>query len=131
MAMNGARAGLNEFQRMLERRELELVQALRSWDSISIERSADQMDELQFASERDLAIRNLDSESVLLRQVRAAQQRIRDGSFGICIDCEHRISPKRLEAVPWALRCIRCQEAADANGEERADVSSRALIQAA
>ena len=89
------------------------------------------MDELQFASERDLAIRNLDSESVLLRQVRAAQQRIRDGSFGICMDCEHTISFKRLEAVPWALRCIRCQEAADGEGEERADFSSRALIQAA
>jgi len=27
--------------------------------------------------------------------------------------CEEEISPKRLNAVPWALYCIRCQEAAD------------------
>jgi len=89
------------------------------------------MDELQFASERDLAIRNLDSASVLLQQVRAALERIRDGSFGICMDCEHTISPKRLEAVPWALRCIRCQEAADGEGNERADFPSQTLIEAA
>jgi len=89
------------------------------------------MDELQLASERDLVIRNLDSESVLLRQVRAARQRFRGGSFGICIDCEQMISTKRLEAVPWAQRCTRCQEAADANGEEHADFSSQALIETA
>jgi DnaK suppressor protein len=129
--MNNAHVGLNGFQRLLERRELELVQALRSWDCISIQRSADQMDELQLASERDLAIRNLDTASVLLRRVRAARRRIRDGRFGICIDCEQTISTKRLEAVPWALRCIRCQEAAEGEGEERADVSSRTLIHTA
>jgi DnaK suppressor protein len=131
MAINNARARWKAFQRILERTELELVRALKNRDSISVDRCADPMDELQLASERDVAIRNLGSESFLLRQVRAAQQRIRDGSFGICMDCEHRISPKRLEAVPWALRCIRCQEAADGNGEKRADFSSQALIEAA
>jgi DnaK suppressor protein len=74
------------------------------------------MDEIQYASERDLAIRNVDRESTLLRQVKAALRRISDGSFGTCLDCESPISPKRLAAVPWAARCLQCQEAADGQG---------------
>jgi len=75
-------------QEILGRKMAELVQVLRKRDGITIEKSADQMDEIQYASERDLAIRNVDRESTLLRQVKGALRRIGDGSFGTCIDCE-------------------------------------------
>jgi len=45
-------------------------------------------------------------------------RRVTDGSFGVCIDCESAIGPKRLVAVPWAARCIKCQEDFDRNGQE-------------
>jgi DnaK suppressor protein len=67
---------------LLERKEAELAWVLRARDGIAIEKSADQMDEIQYATERDLAIRNVDRDSALLRQVKAALGRIRDGSFG-------------------------------------------------
>ena len=114
-------ASTDMFHEILERKAAELVQVLRKRDGIAIEKSADQMDEIQYASERDLAIRNVDRESSLLRQVKAALRRIHDGSFGTCIECESAISPKRLAAVPWASRCIQCQEAADRDGQERGD----------
>jgi DnaK suppressor protein len=104
---------MSGFQEILARKEAELTHVLRKRDGITIEKSADQMDEIQYASERDLAIRNVDRESRLLLQVRAALRRIQNGSFGICIDCESEISPKRLSAVPSAPRCIECQGAAD------------------
>lgn len=110
--------GNDDFQDILERKEAELVKVLRTRDGIAIEKSADQMDEIQYASERDLAICNVDRDSTLLRQVKVALLRIRDGSFGACIDCDAPISPKRLAAVPWASRCIRCQESADRNGDD-------------
>ena len=112
---------------ILERKEAELVRVLRKRDGISIEKSADQMDEIQHASERDLEIRNVDRESTLLRDVKAALRRIHDGSFGKCIECEWAISPKRLAAVPWAPRCIQCQDAADRVGREGVDLMSVAL----
>ena len=96
----------------------------RNRDAITIEKSADALDEVQHASERELAIRNLDRESNLLRNVRLALRRIEDGSFGICLHCEEEISPKRIAAVPWAPYCIQCQEQADkrqADGEEMFD----------
>jgi DnaK suppressor protein len=91
---------------------------VRNRDAIAIEKSADALDEVQHASERELAIRNLDRESNLLRNVRLALRRINDGSFGTCLHCEEEISPKRIAAVPWAANCIQCQELADRNKEE-------------
>jgi DnaK suppressor protein len=116
---------------ILERTEAELVQVLRNRDGIAIEKSADQMDEIQYASERDLAIRSADRESALLRQIRGALRRIHDGSFGSCMECESAISPKRLAAVPWAARCVQCQEAADRDGRECADLMNETLVNAA
>ena len=118
-------------QEILQREEAELVRVLRKRDDIAMEKSADQMDESQHASERDLAIRNVDRESTLLRQVQAALRRMHDGSFGTCIECDWAISLKRLAAVPWASRCIQCQEAADRDRPERTDFVSEPLVNAA
>ena len=111
----------NEVQEILEAKQAELMGGLRNREGIAIEKSADQMDEIQYATERDLAIRNVDRESTLLRQVNAALRRIHNGTFGTCVDCEETISPKRLIAVPWATRCIKCQEATDREGQEPED----------
>ena len=89
------------------------------------------MDEIQYASERDLAIGNVDRESTLLRDVKAALRRVHDGSFGTCIECESAIGSKRLAAVPWALRCIQCQGAADQDGRERTQSFSGNVVNAA
>jgi DnaK suppressor protein len=115
-------------QQILERKEAELARELRERGGIVIERSADPMDEIQSASERDLAIGNVDRESTLLRHVKAALRRLHDGTFGTCIECEAEISAKRLAAVPWAPRCIQCQEAADRDG---ANATSERLESAA
>lgn len=104
---------MSEFQGMLERKQTELVQILRKREGIAIEKSADEMDEIQYATERDMAIRNVDRETTLLREVKAALNRVHDGSFGTCVDCEGDISARRLAAVPWASRCIQCQSATD------------------
>jgi DnaK suppressor protein len=129
--MKTAYAGMFGFQVSLERKEAELVRALRERDGITIEKSADQMDEIQYALERDLEIRNVDRASTLLHEVKAALRRIRAGSFGNCLDCELEINPKRLAAVPWALRCIKCQEAADSGVQQEAESVPALLARAA
>jgi DnaK suppressor protein len=113
----------NRVQEILERKQAELMGVLRNRDGITIEKSADQMDEIQFATERDLAIRNVDRDSKLLRQVKAALIRIHTGHFGTCLDCEEAISPKRLAAVPWEARCIQCQDVSDRDRRGTLEVS--------
>ncbi len=46
-----------------------------------------------------------------LTAVDAALARLRDGSYGTCLDCGDAIAPARLGAYPTAVRCIDCQEA--------------------
>jgi DnaK suppressor protein len=104
---------LGKYKAMLEAKQADLAAGLRNREDIVIEKSPDAIDEVQFAGERELAIRNLDRESILLRSVRGALTRVADGSYGICLHCEEEIKPKRLDAVPWTKYCIRCQEASD------------------
>jgi DnaK suppressor protein len=104
---------LEKYKAVLEARQAELSHGLRNREDIAIEKSPDALDEVQLAGERELAIRNLDRGSNMLRNVKGALARVADGSYGICMHCEEEIKPKRLDAVPWTKYCIRCQEAAD------------------
>ncbi|HVT95821.1 MAG TPA: TraR/DksA family transcriptional regulator [Bryobacteraceae bacterium] len=122
---------LNKYKEVLETKHAELTKVLRNRDGITIEKSPDALDEVQNAAERELAIRNLDRESNLLRNVRSALHRIAEGNYGICLHCEEEISPKRLNAVPWTPYCIQCQEIADRNQEEGTDAFDDVLVNAA
>ena len=106
---------LDRFRAILTAKVAELERFTRHREGITIERSADQMEEIQAASERALTVCNLDREFNQLRNARAALRRIQEGSFGTCQQCDDDIHPKRLAAVPWAIFCIRCQEAVDRN----------------
>lgn len=46
-------------------------------------------------------------------QLDEALRRLDEGTYGICEDCEAPISPARLRAMPFARRCIKCQEQAE------------------
>ena len=48
------------------------------------------------------------NEELLLEQVEAAIERLRVGTYGICQQCECAIDVVRLQAVPYAARCIEC-----------------------
>ena len=50
------------------------------------------------------------NERDMLQLVDEAIVRIDDRRFGMCVVCEDELDRKRLEAVPWAKRCISCQE---------------------
>ena len=125
------RTELERYKAMLEAKQAELSGGLRNRDEIAIEKTPDALDEVQLAGERELAIRNLDREASLLRNVRAALSRVGDGSYGVCLHCEEDIKPKRLEAVPWAAYCIRCQEALDRNEFAAAETLDDLLANAA
>ena len=63
-----------------------------------------------FAQQRDLALR--DRADHQLELVDEALARLDGGTFGTCVRCGEAIAPDRLEALPWAARCIDCQRLA-------------------
>ena len=73
------------------------------WSENAVEAENDEvMDEME-----NLAIDEI-------RKIKIALSKIEDGTYGICRICDETISPKRLEALPYATRCIECASAAQA-----------------
>jgi len=82
-------------------------------EGIVIQHSPDALDQTQFAAERDLVVTLLNRHTQMFRRVKAALQRVEEGTYGTCLNCEDAINLKRLQAVPWAELCLRCQERSD------------------
>lgn len=49
----------------------------------------------------------------LLTQVEQALKKMEDDTWGTCASCQKPILPERLQLLPWAERCTRCQQKAD------------------
>ena len=64
-----------------------------------------------FAQQRDLALRDRADHQLIL--VDEALARLDAGTYGTCLRCGLAIPIERLEALPWAARCIDCQRLAD------------------
>jgi DnaK suppressor protein len=113
--------------RLLQDRS-EVLKTITNRDGIQIERAPDTLDEIQNAALRDLAVRHLDLEAQRLRAIEKALKRIEDGVYGVCEECEEAINPKRLNALPSAALCVRCQQREEARSEAGGDED---LVQAA
>src|ERR1700692_1435928 len=99
------------FARVLTDKLAELTNQRQGRDRIAVETSPDEVEEGLLAAERDIALMDLGRMSSTCRQIQAALKRVRDESFGICTRCEREIGQRRLQVIPWAALCIRCQEA--------------------
>ena len=122
---------LKKFRGILEVRKTELEKIVGNREGLAIETSADELDRTQHATERKMRVGNLERDSALLHDVRAALDRIETAMFGPCLSCEGEISSKRLAAVPWTPRCITCQEGADRDSKGPGDIAEMALVHAA
>jgi len=58
----------------------------------------------------DFNVARLDRQIQGMRDIEAAFQRIKDGVYGVCIECGDDVGFARLQAYPTAKRCIVCQE---------------------
>jgi len=126
---------VNRFRSILLARQAELESAVRDRDALAIDTSPDELDRIQHATEREMAIDNLERQSDRLRDVQAALRRIDGGTFGTCLDCEggislKRLALKRLAAVPWTASCIVWQDAADRNCRQPWNALDQASIEA-
>jgi len=77
----------------------------------------DPMDEVDITaerSERELMFRMHRRTEELVLEIQEALKRIRNGSFGICIECGRDIELKRLKTHPMATLCLDCKRELEA-----------------
>src|SRR5438874_4681829 len=64
------------------------------------------VDFLETQQEQSLLV----NQQALLTEVQQALERIEQGTYGKCVNCGQPIPEKRLEAIPWAARDVKCEE---------------------
>jgi DnaK suppressor protein len=79
--------------------------------------SAGLEDQLPLVHEQFVALRLNSSDRRKLRLIDAVLERMNRGDFGYCAECGEAIPPKRLQAIPWAMYCVPCQEQLDGRRE--------------
>lgn len=72
--------------------------------------SADEVDIAQGLVINEMAERLSMREKESFSKLNNALQRIEEGSFGFCEECEEPIAEKRLQAIPHCTTCISCAE---------------------
>ena len=97
----------------------ELLGASSRIEDLQIENLADPLDQIRSALDREMAMNRLEAQAYLVQDVRAALDAIDDGTYGLCESCEEAIPLRRLKAVPWARRCVRCQMEAESHDQNR------------
>src|SRR6266852_7768528 len=99
--------------KLLVRRE-GLVGQVQAAEAYSRERDAeatqDPADMAANAYTKELLMSMSTNDRQLLNSIDAAMEQIENGQYGKCVNCGQPIQEKRLEAVPWARHCIRCQD---------------------
>lgn len=83
------------------------------------ERHPDAIDDALAIAEMNRTAEDRERDSRLIHQIKTALDAIASGTYGTCEDCDETIKPKRLEAVPWALKCVRCAEKAERREQVR------------
>lgn len=108
------KAQMKRFRQMLVDKAEEIRANLRSGAaSKALARGEEPLDEEELPSqshEEWIFLNRNNIDVMLLREIDEALARMNDGSYGTCQECGDAISLKRLEALPWALFCVSCQE---------------------
>ena len=98
------------------------------FDSIASMDHVNEEDQAQMSHEEfvSLSLNGLEYEQ--LRQVDEALDRLDASEYGVCKECDEKISARRLQVVPWAAFCVPCQERAQAELDEGPPVMEMATL---
>jgi DnaK suppressor protein len=99
--------------KLLARRESlfsQVTEAEMSSRERDLEATQDPADMAANAYTKELLISMSANDRVLLQLIDEALARVERNEFGECINCGEPVSEKRLDAVPWARYCLKCQD---------------------
>lgn len=117
---------------ILEDRRRQIHEKLRSLrDAIPTQtpdvRDAEEQSVDDFVREVDLALMQMKSET--LKKIEQAIQRLEDGSYGRCLECEQEIPAARLRALPFAVLCRDCQAETESHVRHEREAKAFARLQ--
>ncbi len=64
---------------------------------------------------REMGLALMTEEGHRIQAIQEAIGRLKDGTYGVCMDCEKKIQPGRLDALPHAKLCVNCKSEREKN----------------
>ncbi len=104
---------LNTIREALVFQRQQLLSVVQSTKSALAEKAVDLADVSDRASggfEDELSVGLLAIEAAQIDEIEAAIERIDEGTYGLCVDCKKPIPRKRMEVLPFAQRCVNCED---------------------
>lgn len=99
------------YRELLLAKKAELSSSVRSkLDTLTGPSGAAMEDLAPVFTDQFIALRINSLDYLQLKLIEAALVRIDSEEYGVCMDCGSPIAGARLDAIPWAVRCIGCQE---------------------
>jgi len=79
---------------------------------------ADEVDAIQENERREIGFSTRELLVARVNRLTAALDRLKNGDYGTCIECDEPISPARLQALPEVTTCVRCQDRLERLGRQ-------------
>ena len=108
---NGSTNGSEKYRKVLLDKRADLLSGLcGKLDTVAAEGSVALEDLAPLLHDDFISLQVNQLDSLQIRLIEADLARMDSEKYGVCPDCGDAISRRRLEAIPWAVRCIACQE---------------------
>jgi DnaK suppressor protein len=105
---------MEKYRRLLELKKnslsTELAKTRDAEEETTEESTQDIADKAVSSYTREFLYSLSDTDRNTLLRIDQALERIEEGTYGLCRNCSQPMIEKRLNAVPWALLCVDCQE---------------------
>lgn len=87
-------------------------------DAISFgnEEGQDSADEAYNLYSKDIMLGRVETDALKLNLIDQALKRIKEGTYGVCIECGCDIEEKRLKYIPFARYCVDCKAELEKKG---------------
>lgn len=102
---------LKQFESLFLELKKSTFEEIKLHDEVFTPIKGDEMDQGSLDRERALNLKLIGRNSFMLKKIDLALIKIKNGSFGICDECDCDIDINRLRARPTATQCITCKEA--------------------
>src|SRR5512140_1013343 len=110
---NGSKPKFTAYRKLLEAKAEEVRRSMSAQKAAQVvarlDCPSDEGDLSQQHHEEWIFLNRNTIDMKLLREIADALHRIEEGTYGTCPECEEPISTKRLDALPWARFCVKCQ----------------------
>jgi DnaK suppressor protein len=106
---------LTQFENLFLELKKSTMEEIKLHEDVLAPIKGDEMDQGNLDRERAMNFKLVGRNSFMLKKIDHAILKIRNGTFGICDECECEIDINRLRARPIATQCIACKEAEEKN----------------